>query len=70
MGRIGGVSGIEFNNGYYRGILESDRVGLGTDQALARDPETRSLVEEYAADNSKFVGDFRTAYVKLMNLTA
>ena len=70
IGRIGGVGGARFDNGYYRAILESDRVGLGTDQQLARDPETRRIVQEFANNNQKFVDEFRTTYVKLSNLTA
>ena len=70
IGRIGGVGGASFDNSYYRSLLESDRVGLGTDQALVRDPETRPIVQEFAANNQKFVDEFRTTYVKLSNLTA
>lgn len=64
IGRISGVGGAQFDNGYYKNILASD-VGLGTDQAIASDAETRPIVQELARDNRKFVNEFRTAYVKL-----
>jgi Peroxidase len=67
IGRIAGVGGDRFDNGYYKALL-SFRPGLQSDVELVRSDETKPIVEEFANDNDKFVREFRTAYTKLMSL--
>ena len=67
IGRIPGVGGDTFDNSYYQALL-SFRPGLGSDIELVRSDETRPMVEDYAADNGKFVREFRDTYTKLVNL--
>jgi adenylate cyclase len=58
-----------FSNSYYRHLLApaaaDGLASLNPDRILPGDPETRALVEEYAADQSAFFRDFAAAYVKL-----
>jgi hypothetical protein len=65
IGRIPGVGGAVFDNGYYQALLR-DGSGLGSDRQLLN-PRTRPIVDEYAANNQRFLNDFRTAYIKLMS---
>ena len=67
IGRIPGVGGDVFDNSYYKALLAFEP-GLGTDIELVRREETRPMVEEYAADRTRFADDFRAAYTKLSNL--
>ena len=55
-----------FSNAYFRQLLSGpvDHM-LITDQVLLGDPELRPLVELYAADASRFFGDFIWAYRRL-----
>jgi hypothetical protein len=67
IGRIGGVGGhAVFDNSYFKNILASS-VGLGSDKQLVMDPETLPIVKDLAANNQKFLNEFRAAYIKMMN---
>jgi catalase (peroxidase I) len=68
IGRITGIGGAVWDNGYYKTILADSRVGLDTDKALVKDPETKLIVEEFANENGKFLKEFRNTYVKLTTL--
>jgi Peroxidase len=67
IGRIAGVVGDVFDNSYYQALL-SHQPGLRSDAELVRNDETKAIVEELAADNGKFVREFRDAYVALTSL--
>lgn len=40
---------------------------IAGDIVLLEDPEFSALVKEYAADNTKFLADFKAAWTKVMN---
>ncbi|XP_019058853.1 PREDICTED: peroxidase 40 isoform X2 [Tarenaya hassleriana] len=54
-----------FDNRYFINLLSGEGL-LPSDQALvAQDPQTRSIVETYAEDQSVFFQDFKNAMVKM-----
>ena len=77
IGKIPGVGGgRQFDNSYFRKLLALQdpatgafkRGGLPSDIVLATSAETRPIVQEYAADNARFLRDFHDAYFKLTSL--
>ncbi len=60
---------FNFNNSYFRLLLEKDATKkealLPTDRALLDDPECRTHVARYAADEQAFFIDFAAAYRKM-----
>ncbi|MEI6231652.1 MAG: peroxidase family protein [Planctomycetota bacterium] len=61
----------KFNNSYFRQLLqgaESSEHMLGTDRALAHDPECFEWVKKYALDEAMFFADFSAAYQKMSKL--
>ncbi|CAA7035481.1 unnamed protein product [Microthlaspi erraticum] len=63
------VTPSTFDNQYYVNLISGEGL-LPSDQALAvQDPGTRAIVETYAADQSVFFQDFKTAMVKMGAIT-
>ncbi|XP_059658152.1 putative L-ascorbate peroxidase 6 isoform X2 [Cornus florida] len=65
-----------FDNSYYKILLEnpgsssagmSSMIGLPSDRALVKDDECIRWISKYAENQDMFFGDFRNAYIKLVN---
>jgi catalase (peroxidase I) len=55
-----------FSNDYFvQLVARGGSVVLPTDNSLMTDPDLRSLVELYAADESRFFADFAAAFRRL-----
>ena len=63
---------FEFNNSYFKvlvaGKIRKDLALLKSDWALMEDEECKSIVQEYAQDNDKFLEDFQAVYIKMSEL--
>ncbi|KAG0466359.1 hypothetical protein HPP92_017939 [Vanilla planifolia] len=60
-----------FDNSYFKELLSGEKEGLlqlPSDKALLSDPIFRPLVENYAADEDAFFGDYAEAHLKLSEL--
>ncbi|XP_074287116.1 putative L-ascorbate peroxidase 6 [Silene latifolia] len=76
IGTKGFGSPVEFDNSYYKILLErrwvssggmSGMVGLPSDRALVEDEECLRWITKYAKDQNLFFDDFKNAYIKLVN---
>ncbi|XP_074584675.1 putative L-ascorbate peroxidase 6 isoform X1 [Curcuma longa] len=76
IGGKGFGSPVIFDNAYYKILLEkpwassagmSSMIGLPSDRAIADDDECLRWIKLYAVDQEKFFGDFKNAYIKLVN---
>ncbi|HEX8968464.1 MAG TPA: peroxidase family protein [Chloroflexota bacterium] len=57
---------LVFSNAYFVHLVEGqDDALLTSDRALLRDPQLRSYVELYAADEARFMADFADAFRRL-----
>ncbi|KAF4371278.1 hypothetical protein F8388_023438 [Cannabis sativa] len=56
-----------FDNDYYKRLIQGKAV-FGSDQALAGDLRTKSIVESFASDQSLFFREFAASMVKLGNV--
>lgn len=60
-----------FDNSYYKEVLlgeHSKYLKTGGEVMLARDPELRSICEQYAQDENQFFRDYANAHVKMSEL--
>ncbi|KAH9608799.1 hypothetical protein KSS87_005505 [Heliosperma pusillum] len=76
IGSKGFGSPIEFDNSYYKILLDrpwasaggmSGMVGLPSDRALVEDEECLRWIKKYAKDQNLFFDDFKDAYIKLVD---
>ena len=80
LGNKGFGDALTFDNSYYKALLEkpwldksnsmASMIGLPSDHVMPDDPNCRPAIEAFAASQSTFFNEFRTAYLKLSKLGA